>query len=297
MLRITLPLLRQNIYFMIRKLESLCALENERIEDKIEELCSHKNFEFVSSLKYAAILQQGIFPKQRHFNRIFEDSFVLYLPQQIISGDFFWLSQVNDDLTYLAVGDCTGHGVPGAMLSILANNLLSYSILNKRLKKTNKILKEMDKRFIESFSSDQHEVEFNNDWFDVSLVCIDRKNKTVQFSGAKRKALFVNKDGFKTIKGSSYPIGGWQMEEERHFDSTTIKYEEGDLLYLSSDGFQDQIGGPKNKKYKSLRLKEWLNKNSSLKLDDQKQMLLAEHFYWKGGNEQTDDICIVGVRL
>jgi serine phosphatase RsbU (regulator of sigma subunit) len=275
----------------------LSESESEIIDQQISELYLHSNFEFVSSLKYAAILQRGIFPKQRHFDRVFEESFVLYLPQQIISGDFYWLSQVNDHLTYLAVGDCTGHGVPGAMLSILANNLLSYSILNKRIKKTSKILQELDKRFIESFSSDLQEEGFNNDWFDISLVCINSKNKTIQYSGAKRKGLLVQKEGSKILKGSNYPIGGWQMAEKRHFDSITISYEPGDALYLSSDGYQDQIGGHKDKKYKSYRLKDTLITNSKSSMEKQKNLLLNQHKDWKGANEQTDDICLVGVRL
>lgn len=271
--------------------------ENEILDEKIAELYNKASFEFVSSLKYAAILQQGIFPKQRHFDRIFDDSFVLYLPQQIISGDFYWLSEVSDDLIYLAVGDCTGHGVPGAMLSILANNLLSYSILNKKIKKTSKILKELDKRFIESFSSDNHETGFNNDWFDISLVCIDRTNKTIQYSGAKRKALLLKEQGYTVLKGSNYPIGGWQMAEKRDFESITVKYEPGDTLYLSSDGFQDQIGGVKDKKYKSVRLEECLFKYASMDMVTQKKLIHSEHLDWKGANEQTDDICLIGVRL
>ena len=125
------------------------------------------------SLKYAAFLQQGIFPKQRHFDRVFKESFVLYLPKEIVSGDFYWLAEV-DDLVYIAVGDCMGHGVPAALLSVLVYNLLDYAILNKRIKKTYKILKEVNKRFTESFSSAENGQELNNDWVDISLCCIDK---------------------------------------------------------------------------------------------------------------------------
>lgn len=256
-----------------------------------------KNNEFLSSLKYAAILQQGILPKQRHFDRIFQDSFVLFLPQHIISGDFYWLSQVNEDLIYVAVGDCTGHGVPGAMLSILGNNMLNYAILNKRMKKVSKILMEMDKHFIESFSSEMSDDGFNNDWMDISLCCIDRRNKIIHFAGAKQKVMLVRETGAELLKGSNYPLGGWQIAKDRSFNMESVAYDAGDALYLSSDGFQDQLGGPNDKKFKSVTLRNILQDNASLTMTEQKNLLYSEHIDWKGTNEQTDDICLIGLRL
>jgi serine phosphatase RsbU (regulator of sigma subunit) len=282
---------------MNEKNEFLQINEIETAEEKIKALSGDRNQEFISSLKYAAILQQGILPKPRHFERVFDDSFILYLPQQIISGDFYWLSQEKDGLIYVAVGDCTGHGVPGAMLSILANNMLTYAILNKRIKKVNKILMEMDKRFIESFSSDMDDVGFNNDWMDISLCCIDLNAKMIHYSGAKQKALLVNESGAKTLKGTIYPLGGWQIEKDRNFESISIPFKSGDALYLSSDGFQDQIGGPKDKKYKSIELRKILSENYKLSMETQKGLFLSEHMDWKGANEQTDDICLMGLRL
>ncbi|MFA7274524.1 MAG: PP2C family protein-serine/threonine phosphatase [Crocinitomicaceae bacterium] len=282
----------------MRRLKDLVpTVENVTNETISRNLNGNMNSEFISSLKYAAILQKGILPKPRHFNRIFDDSFVLFLPQHIISGDFYWLSEVNDDLVYVAVGDCTGHGVPGAMLSILGNNMLTYAILKKRIKKVNRILMEMDKRFIESFSSDMQDEGFNNDWMDISLCCIDRKNKMIHYAGAKQKAFLVQKKGIEILKGSVYPLGGWQISADRNFESKSIAYKTGDTLYLSTDGFQDQIGGPKDKKYKSIALRKLLEENASDCLEDQKNRLLSEHLDWKGANEQTDDICLIGLRL
>ena len=255
-----------------------------------------EKIEMIEGLKYAALLQQSILPKQRHFDRIFDDSFAVYLPYQFVSGDFYWVAKC-DDLIYLAVGDCMGHGVPGAMLSILAHRILDYAILNKRIKKTNKILREMDSRFIETFNPDDQYQGFDNDWVDISLCCIDKAQKTVYFSGAKRNAVFVNKNGITVYKGSPYPIGGWQIENNRTFDAVSFCYKEGDALYLLTDGFQDQTGGTDNKKYKGANLYNLIRSVSPLSMTFQKDIFESEFFSWKGSSSQVDDVCIIGVRL
>lgn len=251
---------------------------------------------YIESLKYAEIIQRGLLPKKRHFDRLVDDYFVLYQPLNILSGDFYWIGK-KDHLTFIAVGDCTGHGVPGALLSVLASSILEYSIMNKGLNKTNKILKEVDKKFIESFSGVKEE-SYNNDWVDIALICVDRNENKLYFSSANRKICIVKRDKTMLIlEGSSYPIGGWQVEKERKFESRSFVFQKGDAIYIGSDGFQDQIGGPKNKKYSSKRLHSFLNELSELKMDEQKSILENEMKDWKGVNEQIDDICIVGIRL
>ena len=260
-------------------------------EKEIDELS-----EYQKNLASARFVQQGLLPKERHFKRLFEDSFALYIPQNIISGDFYWVGQ-RHEMRYVVVGDCTGHGISASLLSVLALNLLEYSIMNKGIKKTNKILQEMDKKFIESFK-DSEKVNFDNPWIDLSIVCIDDKKNKLYFSSANRKLLMVRKNGETEIhRGSSYPIGGWQIEKERKFQCKSFDYEEGDLIYLGSDGFQDQMGGNKGKKYTSKRLHRFLEENSEYSCRLQKEKLAVEYMMWKGENFQVDDICIVGVRL
>lgn len=249
----------------------------------------------IESLRYASIIQRGLLPKRRHFKRHFEDHFVFFRPMDFISGDFYWVGG-KDEVTYLAVGDCTGHGVPGAMLSILARNILEYSIMTKSIISTDKILREMDKKFIESFFHVKDE-EFNNDWVDVSLVKIDRSKSIIEFSSANRKILHVGKTGSQLYAGSSYPIGGWQIEKRRKFDKVVIPFESGDSLYLGSDGYQDQIGGEREKKYSSRRLHDLLTEWYNLPFSAQKLKLVKDLNSWQGKNDQIDDICIVGVRL
>lgn len=258
------------------------------------------NFEkkdsFFEGLSSAELVQQALLPKKRHFERLFRDSFVFYRPKDVISGDFYWVGKKHD-YTYLVVGDCTGHGISAALLSVLALNLLEYVIMNKGLKKPSKILKEFDKKFIESFKYSDKSNE-DNPWIDISLVCIDEVEKKIYYSSANRKMLIRRDDGSsKMISGSRYPIGGWQVEENRTFDTTSIDYKMGDKIYLGSDGFQDQIGGTKNKKYKSKKLHELLVKTGNTALEIQKRTLISEFEIWQNKNDQVDDVCIIGVEL
>ena len=251
---------------------------------------------YIESLKYAEIIQRGMLPKKRHFNRIFEDYFVIYKPLNILSGDFYWVGK-KEHLTFVAVGDCTGHGVPGALLSVLASSILEYSVMNKGVNKTNKILQEVDKKFIESFSSVKDDF-FNNDWVDIALVCIDWHENKLYFSSANRKICIVSQDkSTHILEGSHYPIGGWQVEKNRKFESSSFNFQKGDILYMGSDGFQDQIGGPKNKKYSSKRLHTFFKEINEDSFESQKVKLEKELKTWQGTNDQIDDICILGVRL
>lgn len=252
--------------------------------------------EFQKSMLNAQYVQNGLLPKKRHFNRLFNDSFVLYEPLDLLSGDFFWVGK-KYNMRYLVVGDCTGHGVSASLTSVLALNLFEYCIMNKGIKRTSRILSEVDKRFIESFKGSDKET-FDNPWIDLSIVCIDDDLKKIYFSSANRKMLYVNKHGESQVyKSSGYPIGGWQIQSNRVFETTVISFEEGDRVYLGSDGFQDQFGGPKNKKYGSKRLHELLTRNSSLSFNLQKKALVDELNCWKDEEPQTDDICLVGVEL
>jgi serine phosphatase RsbU (regulator of sigma subunit) len=249
-----------------------------------------------SKQKSAQIVQQGLLPKARHFDRNFDRSFVIYLPQNIISGDFYWVGK-SKGLKYIAVGDCTGHGVSGALLSVLGLNLLEYAVMNKGIKKTSKILKELDTRFLESFQSYSTD-KFDNPWIDISLVCIDEKEQKVYYAGGNRKILAVSQSGTSNLYTSNrYPIGGWQIEKNRKFESQSFSYQKGDRLFIGSDGIQDQIGGLKNKKFKSRQLHTILTDSSQLTMAQQKDFVLQKFNEWKGKSDQTDDVCLVGIEL
>lgn len=260
------------------------------------DVVEQKFYTNLADLKNARLIQQGMLPKPRHFNRLFQDWFVIFKPQNIISGDFYWVGEKHG-LQYLVVGDCTGHGISAALLSILAVNLFEHTIMNKGIKKTNRILQEVDKKFIESFK-DSSENTFDNPWIDLSIICVDKSNQKIYFSSANRKIVQVSQNkASKIFKGSRYPIGGWQLEENRTFDSQVIDYEKGDAIYLGSDGYQDQIGGPDKRKFKSRKLHELLTDISSHKMLEQKEILENQFNEWKGDHFQVDDVCLVGLLM
>jgi serine phosphatase RsbU (regulator of sigma subunit) len=249
----------------------------------------------LESLRYAQLIQKSLLPKRRHFNRLVADHFVFYQPLHFVSGDFYWIGE-KEGKCYIAVGDCTGHGVPGAMLSVLCRSILDYSIMTKGITRTDKALREMDKKFIESFYSIREE-SFNNDWVDIALVCIDRPKGKIHFSSANRKVLHVGESGVNLVEGSSYPIGGWQLERQRHFESVSFDYTPGDAIYLGSDGYQDQIGGSKTKKFSSKQLHQLLSDHFHLPMKEQRSILQSTYLNWKGKEDQIDDICVLGIRL
>lgn len=254
-----------------------------------------QNTELLKSLESAKLVQRGLLPKERHLKKVLKDYFVLYEPKDIVSGDFYWVG-AKYGLRYLVVGDCTGHGISASLLSVLGLNLFEYVIMNKGIKRVSKILQEVDKKFIESFSKEDN--PFDNPWIDLSIICIDDKNKKVHFSSANRKLLVVGTDeNVELFRGSRYPIGGWQIEDQRTFSASIIPYEKNTMLYLGSDGFQDQIGGPNNKKYKSKKLHHLLSRISDQSISNQKKILTSEFNEWRGVASQTDDVCLVGVKL
>ena len=252
--------------------------------------------EYRQQLMSAQLVQIGLLPKKRHFDRLFSNSFVLFLPKDIISGDFYWVGQKHGR-RYLVVGDCTGHGVSASLTSVLALNLLEYIIMNKGIKRTHHILGEMDKRYIDCFM-DAENTAYDNPWIDLAIVSIDDEQGKIYFSSANRKLHVVRKTGeSETHSSNGCPIGGWQIQADRSFEATILSFEKGDRLYLGSDGFQDQFGGSKNKKFLSKNLHNLLSMHHFPDMEMQKNFLHQTHVDWKGDVEQTDDICIVGVEL
>lgn len=267
-----------------------CCIKNIPLRETIE------YNDLLSGVKYASLVQNAIFPKDRHFKRSFEEYFILYEPLYFVSGDFYWVGK-RDHFDFLVVGDCTGHGLSASMLSVLLVNIFQYVVMTKGIINPAEILAEVDRKFLECFYNDTVK-DYDNDWAEVSLVCINRKRQEFYFSGAKRKLLLAgNNNDSELLKGNEFPIGGWQVEKTRKFDVHIVTYDKGDMLYMGSDGFQDQIGGIKSKKYGSRRLHEMLKSLSPLDVIEQKRILKSELLDWKGTHEQIDDICILGVRL
>lgn len=280
--------------FLVEKLKSNEDIDGEQLRSQFVSLNDYYN-DLTASLKYAEIIQKGVLPKDRHFQRFFEDYFVMYIPQSFVSGDFYWIGEVGDNVLF-AVGDCTGHGVPGAMLTMLAQSFLNHIVLGRGIVNPSSILREFDNKFIETF---QHDVDnnYSNDWIDIALCSYNKKSKEVNFSGAKRKLMVVSDNVKKVYKGSNYPLGGWQIETDRFFESQPIEVAKGDMIYLGSDGYQDQIGGGKDKKYGSKQLHELLREMALLPCEKQLVILRESFLKWKKDQDQLDDICLMGIRV
>jgi len=268
---------------------------NKLLVSKYSDLENEKK-EIISSINYAKLIHQALLPKKRHFERAHLDSFIFYKPKDIIGGDFYWLAQ-QDNFIFFAVADCTGHGVPGALLAVLTNSLLNYIVLGKGIYKTNEILQELDNRIIESFQLNELDVTFNNDWVDIGICMYDKSKGILEFSGAQRSLIIIGEEGFKEIRGNKFPVAGWQIETDRRFDIHEIEIKKSDMIYLFTDGYADQFGGNQNKKITKRRLNNILKTLYDKNTSHQEQELSNIFTDWKNKFEQTDDVCVMGVKF
>jgi serine phosphatase RsbU (regulator of sigma subunit) len=254
-----------------------------------------RNKDIVDGLYYAAFVQQGLMPQQRHFEALRKPYFVYYNPLQIIGGDFFWIGK-REEWLYYAVGDCTGHGVSGAMLSSLAIGFLNYIIYSKNFWSTGEIASELDKKWIETFNYHE-QVDVNNDWLELTIAAHNQNTGVLQLTSAGGTALISSNGTLEKRKGNPYPIGGWQIEKNRRFDTQLLNISGVTSVYLYSDGFKDQFGGLSGKRLGSSRFQQILSNSSSLSCEDQKAHI--ENFFdtWKGTCGQTDDVCVLRIDL
>jgi serine phosphatase RsbU (regulator of sigma subunit) len=253
-----------------------------------------KNEAIMSSLQYAQRIQSAIHPAEKKVEETLGEFFVLYKPKDIVSGDFYWVGQTGDVVIVAAV-DCTGHGVPGAFMSMIGGSLLRQIIMEKGITNPAEILMRMDsgvRKFLR-----QEETQ-NRDGMDMGLCVIDKPNKLLHFSGAKNPCLYVKNGKIEEVKGSKQAVGGAVSKKLNDpFKTTTINLEVGTYVYLLSDGFQDQFGGAENKKFGFSNLKRLLASLSGLPSHEQKEELEKTFEAWRGDYKQIDDILIFGFRL
>lgn len=260
----------------------------------------NENKSIYEALAYAATIQNGILPKERHFNRLFDEHFVIYRPLQLIGGDFYWVAAKNDKI-FFATADCTGHGIGGAMLSTLGISFLNYVVLGKEIEDLGKILMEIDKKWIETFNQ-QSDLDENNDWMEISICSYNTLTGELLFAGANGNLLTTGDQGSEFYEGDKYPIGGWQLEKNRIFHQKRVSLDRSTGLYLGSDGFRHQFGGdpalyPSGKKYSKNRLFNLINELHGIPMYMQAEIIENQLDAWKGHHEQTDDICLIGIRL
>lgn len=276
--------------------EKVELINKEVIEQK--SIIEHKNIEITDSIKYAKNIQEALLPNLNEVNDLFPSSFVLYMPKDIVSGDFYWFAK-NNDTHFIAAVDCTGHGVPGAFMSIVGNTILNEVVNSKKITRPGDILLELHKGVKKAMQQSNKEFE-RRDGMDVTLCAVTKGSNIIQYAGANRPLWIFRKNRnyeLESIKASKFPIGGLELEENRVYQNHEIRVDEGDCLYLFSDGYADQFGGPKGKKFMLTNLHKTISQFVEMPMNVQKQKLTEAFLTWKRDTEQIDDVLVIGVKI
>ncbi len=315
-----------SFYYWNRKLKKEVSRRKEAEDqlrnsfDEITEqkkIIEHKSEEVMDSIKYAKRLQEAILPPTSLIDEKIEKNFVLYLPKDIVAGDFYWMESTvckesNNELNFIAAADCTGHGVPGAMVSVVCSNALNQAVLQHKLCEPGEILDKTTDLVVERFERSKEEVK---DGMDIGMVSIEKISDTqskIKFAGAhnnlwviserddigatsnKYELESVSKSLFE-IKANKQPVGKYEMRKP--FVTTELLLEKGERLYLYSDGYADQFGGENGKKFKTKNFKNLILNSIDKDLNAQKEVLLTNFNDWKGSYEQLDDVCVIGIEI
>ena len=253
-----------------------------------------KQQEISDSINYAKRIQDAMMTSSVYLKDTLPKSFIFFKPKDVVSGDFYWIHKDQDENIFFTVADCTGHGVPGAFMSMIGTSLLNEIIIEKGIKDTDKILFEMRTQIIKSLN--QEEEGAQKDGMDISLCKLNMKKKIVEFSGAHNSLIHVSGEELKTYRGDHQPVG-LLLGDKKPFTKHKVKLKKDDMLYIYSDGYQDQFGGKKGKKYMAAKFKQQLSKLSKETEDQQLVMLGQEFSSWINDYEQIDDVCVMGVRI
>jgi sigma-B regulation protein RsbU (phosphoserine phosphatase) len=252
-----------------------------------------QNKDITDSIYYAQRIQQSILQTPEQLESYFNDSFLLYKPKDIVSGDYYWFYE-DETYKYISVVDCTGHGVPGAMMSMVANSMFKEVFINRKATDPSEILKALDEELAKSINRNQ-DASFN-DGMDVALIRIHKQTHELFFSGAFRSILIARGQEVTELKGSRYPIG-FYSGIEKVFDNNTFQLEKDDNVYLFTDGFIDQFGGERNKKLNKSNFKDLISTIHEMSMEEQEAFLEYSFNNWKQDQEQTDDVLVVGIRV
>lgn len=285
---------------------------NIRLESVVEErtrelntqrlLLKQRNDDFVSSVRYAEKIQSAVMSNSVKLKSIVPNSFVFYRPKDIVSGDFYWIDQVAENknwkngLIVWATADCTGHGVPGAFVSIIGNYLLQMSKDNSKIQYPGEVLDFLNTQINKTLNSEFNR-EIIRDGMDMVLCALDRSEKKLYFAGAKNPIYIVRNNELIEFKGDRKPIGFDDSEDTFNFATQEIDLIEGDMIYSFSDGYVDQFGGPKGKKFMTKQLKQMLIDQSCNDMTSQKTQIEARFDEWRGDLDQLDDVLLIGIRF
>ncbi len=265
----------------------------DRVEERTKEL-GVKNKGIMDSINYAKRIQVSLLTPESQLANLFPTSFIFSQPSEVISGDFFWCYQRRNK-KFIVVADCTGHGVPGGLMSMIGNNLLNQIVIEEHVENPTEILEILDTRLWAAVKGDMDEVR---DGMDIALCIIDTHFKELYFAGALRPLFVASKGGaIEEVTGNRYPIGGGSQQGSKHFDTKRFPIIPGQRIYLTSDGYYSQFGGVKGKKFMKARFKKMLEEIQIQPMDQQEKLIREVLTEWTGSNAQVDDVLVVGIEL
>ncbi len=293
-----------SIYAFVNKkrITRILAQQVDEINLKNHEI-QEKNKDITDSIQYAKRLQDAVFPDPVELTNFFEEAFILFRPKDIVSGDFYWFEEFGNK-ALLVVGDCTGHGVPGAFMSIMGHNLLNTIVLEEKVWEPAQILKLLDQKVMATLNKKMSTQSYR-EGMDMAILLINKRENKITFAGANRPLLINRNGNVIEYKANKFAIGGGYdtpldegySDSKKLFTQHEVKLQENDLLYMFSDGYHDQFGGPKGKKFKYKYLQEVLMTTAQNGLRQQGEVLETMFEEWKGSLEQLDDVTVVGIKL
>jgi len=279
----------------LRSFSDILVAQNKEIDAALKELETN-NKRIMESITYAKRIQNIILPPSIRLEEFFQEHFIIYEPKDVVSGDFYWFGQTKNK-TYMAVVDCTGHGVPGAFMSIIGNTLLNQIVLQKNIHAPNEILSNLHNNIKIALKQDTSK---NTDGMDMVLCCFEKQrtkdNFKITFAGAKNDLCYLKKETLNVVKGNRTSIGGIHSHNNLHFDNHVCYLDKGDSLYLSSDGFADSCNA-KRKKFGDRNFQNQILAYQALSMSTQKDAFWQELTTFRGTAEQRDDITLIGLRL
>lgn len=282
------------LFYRTSKLKNKIAHQHQKLEEK-NLVIEIKNKDITDSIHYAKRIQQGILPDADRIRNALPQHFIYYQPKDIVSGDFYWFEQLAGKI-FIGAIDCTGHGVPGAFMSILASGLLSKAVKEAKIDHPAGILDDVKKELTEKLKKKNEDFSIK-DGMDAGILAIDLQQQTALFSGAFNPLWLIRKQELIEYKGDKIAIGIDNGQTNRPFSNQTISLQPGDQLYLLTDGYADQFGGTHGKKFKYKQLKELLVAIAELPMAEQRNQLESRLMSWKGELEQVDDILLIGIRI
>jgi len=293
---IRLPTSIKNIFAktVARREKEMVVALHEELKIAYHEI-EENNKNMTDSINYAKLIQEAMLPEKAVLTNYFPNSLIIYRPKDIVSGDFYWFVERENKLL-IAVADCTGHGVPGSLMAMIGYSLLNEIVNVKKVRQPAEILAKLNKGIRRTLKQDKIGNQ-RCDGMDIALCSIDRQNREMEFAGANRHLVYFRDKTLEMVRGNKLGIGGLHDESTIRFTNHKISYDEGDIIYMCTDGYADQFGGSKGRRMMTRNMIKILEKSLSFGVNEQEQLLNHWLDKWQGACEQTDDILLIGIQL